>query len=338
MAKSLLFIGGTGEISAACVNEALRQGHSVTVLNRGRTTIRPVPGGVETIQADIREPAQVRQAIGSRTFDSVVDFFAFLPDHVEADIEIFAGHTRQYVFVSSASAYQTPPATLPVIESTPLANPYWQYSREKIACEERLRTAAADAGLEWTIVRPSHTYDRTSIPFDGGWTVVDRMRRGEPVVVAGDGTSLWTITHADDVAVGFVGLLGNSAALGETFHITNDAPVTWNRIYQAIGEAAGVEPILRHVASESIAAAEPSWGPRLLGDVSNSMIFDNSKIKEFVPEFAAKIGLDEGAAQIVAWYDENPRFKVIDDEVNRVIDGLLAVHAEFGLRSITTSP
>jgi nucleoside-diphosphate-sugar epimerase len=192
-ALRVLFIGGTGIISSACAPRALAAGHDVTVLNRGSSSIRPAPADVEVLRADIRDSASVRAAVGDREFDVVVNFVAFTPDHVQSDVDMFGARTGQYVFISSASAYQTPPRRVPVTESTPLHNPYWQYSRDKIACEELLLRAYRDNDFPMTIVRPSHTYDRTSLPIDGGWTQIDRMRRGRPVVVHGDGTSLWTL-------------------------------------------------------------------------------------------------------------------------------------------------
>ncbi|HEY9290541.1 MAG TPA: NAD-dependent epimerase/dehydratase family protein, partial [Microlunatus sp.] len=231
----ILFIGGTGIISAASVRRAIEVGHRVTVLNRGQSSIRPLPQEAESVQADIRQPETVREALGDRSFDAVLDFVAFLPEHVETDAKLFTGRTGQYVFISSASAYQTPPGPMPVTEQMPLDNPFWQYSRDKIACEQRIQ---AFEGLDWTIIRPSHTYDRTALPIEGGWTAIDRMRRGLPVAVHGDGTSLWTITHTEDFAVGLVGLLGNPAALGEAYHITNEWPIAWNQIYTDLAHAA----------------------------------------------------------------------------------------------------
>ncbi|HEY5822345.1 MAG TPA: NAD-dependent epimerase/dehydratase family protein [Propionibacteriaceae bacterium] len=326
MTRELLFIGGSGAISAACVRHAIALGDHVTVVNRGRSQLRPLPPETEVLTADIREPESVRAVLGDREFDSVVDFFAFLPEHVETDADLFGGRTGQYVFISSASAYQTPPQQLPVTEDTPLDNPFWEYSRDKIACEQRVAELSTSRGdLPYTIVRPSHTYDETSIPFDGGWTVVDRMRRGLPVVVHGDGTSLWTITHTDDFAVGFVGLLGHPGALGQAIHITNSAPVTWDHIYRSIAAAAGVsDPELVHIASETLARMEPEWGPRLVGDVSHSMIFDNSRVSALVPAFAPNISYAEGARQIVAWYDAHPDQQEIDPAVNDTVDAMVA--------------
>lgn len=321
---SFLFIGGTGIISTAAVRRSIESGHQVTVLNRGQSSSkRSLPDGVEVVQADIREPDTVRKALGDRSFDAIVDFVAFLPEHIDTDAELFTGRTGQYVFISSASAYQTPPATLPVTEETPLDNPFWEYSQAKIGCEQRVRELD---GLDWTIIRPSHTYDRTSLPIEGGWTAIDRMRRGLPVVVHGDGTSLWAITHTEDFAVGLVGLLGNQAALGEAFHLTSSESITWNRIYTDLASAAGVEtPDLVHVASGTIAGVHPAWGPGLVGDKAQTMIFDNSKVKALVPDFAPKIDFAEGARQMIAWHDADPSRQRVDPEIDAVIEKLCRI-------------
>ena len=322
--KTILFIGGTGTISSACVARAAARGASVTVLNRGQSGTRPSPAGVEELRADIHEPHAVDAALGSREFDVVAEFLAFTPEHVAADVARFAGRTGQYVFISSASAYQTPPERLPVTESTPLRNPFWQYSRDKIACEDLLVREYREHGFPATIVRPSHTYDRTSIPTTGHWTDIARMRAGKPVVVHGDGTSLWTITHNTDFAVAFDGLLGNSLAVGDTFHITGDHAPTWNQIYTWLGRAAGVEPTLAHVASDTIAAIAPQFGPGLIGDKANSMVFDNSKVKALVPEFATTITFERGAEQIVEWYDAHPEAQRFDPDVDAAFERMLA--------------
>ncbi|SDR98342.1 SDR family oxidoreductase [Microlunatus soli] len=321
---SFLYIGGTGIISTAAVRRSIELGHQVTVLNRGQSSSkRALPDGVEVVQGDIRSPETVREALGDRSFDVVLDFVAFVPEHIDTDAELFTGRTGQYVFISSASAYQTPPAAVPVTEETPLDNPYWEYSRNKIACEQRVRELD---GLDWTIIRPSHTYDQTSLPIEGGWTAIDRMRRNLPVAVHGDGTSLWTITHTDDFAVGLVGLLGNKAALGEAFHITNSDPITWNRIYTELANAAGVEqPDLVHVASATIAGVHPAWGPGLVGDKAHTMTFDNAKVAALVPEFAPKIDFTEGARQMIAWYDADPGRQQVDPEVDAVISKLCQI-------------
>jgi nucleoside-diphosphate-sugar epimerase len=243
---------------------------------------------------------------------------------VKADLELFRGRTGQYVFISSASAYQTPPATLPVTESTVLDNPFWQYSRDKIACEERLVRAYREEKYPVTIVRPSHTYDCTTVPVDGGWTAVDRMRRGQRVIVHGDGTSLWTLTHHTDFARGFVGLLGNSHAIGEAVHITSDEWLTWNQIFQILARAAGVEARLVHVPSDVIAAHDPDWGAGLLGDKAHSMVFDNTKIKRLVPDFACRIPFSRGAGEILAWHDADPARRKVNEDFNRTCERLFA--------------
>ncbi|GAA2755486.1 SDR family oxidoreductase [Actinopolymorpha rutila] len=320
----VLFIGGTGIISSACGARAVESGVDLTILNRGSTSIRSVPEGAEVIQGDIRDPESARAALGDREFDVVVDFVAFTPDHVRTDVELFTGRTGQYVFISSASAYQTPPARLPIVESTPLRNPHWEYSRNKIACENLLVEAYRDNGFPATIVRPSHTYDRTAIPLTGNWTDLDRMRRGLPVVVHGDGTSLWALTHHVDFAKAFVGLLGQPAAVGDSFHITSDESLTWNQIYTAMGTALGVEANLVHVASDTIVAAEPSLEGALLGDKAHSVIFDNSKVKALVPDYVATIPFSAGAREIVEWYDAHPERRQVDDDLNATFDKLIA--------------
>ena len=258
--RRILFIGGSGVISASSVRLAVAQGHQVTVMNRGRSSSRDLPEEVETLVADATDAAAVASAIGDREFDTVAQFRAFLPDHVASDISLFDGRVGQYVFISSASAYQKPPTRVPVTESTPLRNPFWQYSRDKIAGEDLLVAAYRDSGFPATIVRPSHTYDKTLLPTMGHWTDVARMRAGKPVVVHGDGTTQWTLTHADDFAVAFVGLFGHPAAIGEDFTITGTHAPTWNQIYTWLGQAAGVEPELVHVASETIALVAPEHG------------------------------------------------------------------------------
>ena len=319
----VLFIGGTGIISSACSELALQQGIDLYLLNRGRSS-RPAPAGAKVIQADIRQPDSVTTALGELTFDSVVEWVAFTPDQVQNDVELFRRRTRQYIFISSASAYQTPPTFLPVQESTPLHNPFWGYSRNKAACEALLEQAGREDGFPFTIVRPSHTYDRTLLPFHGGYTSVARMRLGKPVVVHGDGTSLWTLTHHRDFAVGLVGLLGNPHALGHSFHITSDEWLSWNQIYTLVAHAAGVEPQLVHVPSKLIAAYDPGWGASLLGDKSHSMIFDNSKIRRLVPQFRPVIPFWQGAQEIMAWYDEDESRQVVDPRVDEIQDRLVA--------------
>jgi nucleoside-diphosphate-sugar epimerase len=321
---NVLFIGGTGIISSACARLALERGIDLTFLSRGQSTRHPVPAGVKVLRGDIRDPPSVRAALGDRRFDAIVEWIAFVPAHIEVDLELFRGRTHQYVFISSASAYQTPPARLPVTESTPLCNPHWQYSRDKIACEERLLGAYRSEGFPVTIVRPSHTYDAPLLPPHGGYTVIDRMRRGVPVIVHGDGTSLWTLTHNEDFARGFVGLLGHPGAIGDAFHITSDEALTWDAIHEILGRAAGAPPKIVHVPSDLIAAYDPDWGASLLGDKAHSMVFDNTKIKRLVVDYQARIPYAYGAAQQIAWYDQEARRRVVDTSLNDTMDRILA--------------
>ncbi|SFS08929.1 Nucleoside-diphosphate-sugar epimerase [Microbacterium sp. cf046] len=323
-AKRVLYIGGTGTISAASVRRSVELGHDVTVLNRGSGR-RPLPEGARELVADVRDADAMRRAIGDGRFDVVAEFLAFTPEHIRADLAQFDGRTGQYVFISSASAYQKPPQRLPITESTPLRNPFWQYSRDKIACEDLLVEAYRDRGFPVTIVRPSHTYDERMIPTLGHWTDIARMRQGRPVVIQGDGTSLWTLTHSDDFAVAFTGLLGNPAAIGEAFTITGTHAPTWNQVYGWLADAAGVaDPEFVHVASDAIAAFAPDLGPGLLGDKSHSVVFDVSKVTALVPEFRTTITFDEGARRIVAHYDAHPAEQKIDEHTDGLFDRIVA--------------
>ncbi|MCA9953591.1 MAG: NAD-dependent epimerase/dehydratase family protein [Anaerolineales bacterium] len=319
----ILFIGGTGIISSACSQLAIERGYELTLLNRGQSS-RPIPAGAKQIQADIRNLATTKAALEGHYFDVVVNWVAFTPEHIETDLALFTGHTGQYVFISSASAYQTPPAHLPISESTPLHNPFWEYSRQKIACEERLMRAHRETGFPVTVVRPSHTYDQTLLPMRGRYTVINRMRQGKKVVVHGDGTSLWTLTHHRDFAKGFVGLLGHPAAIGDVFHITSDELLTWNQIFQQVAAAAGAEAKLVHIPSATLARYDADWGSGLLGDKTHSVIFDNSKIKRLVPDFVATIPFWQGAQEIIAWYDADPARQVIEPAFDKLLDELIA--------------
>lgn len=310
-------------ISSASLKKVAEQNEHITILNRGKTA-RKIPDGVEVLQGDMRKPETIKKLLEGRSFDVVVDWIAFEPEHIEADIRLFAGKTGHYIFISSASAYQTPVATLPVIESTPLKNPYWEYSRKKIACEEKLIKAYRRDDFPMTIVRPSHTYDRTMLPFRGDYTMVDRMKKGKRVVVHGDGTSLWTLTHHRDFAKGFVPLLGNRKAIGNAYHITSDEVLTWNQIYQMMADAVGgtFDPV--HIPSNIIANFDPDWGASLLGDKAHSMIFDNSKIKKIVPKFIASIPFQKGAEEIAAWYAAHPEHCTPNEIFDGILDDLIA--------------
>jgi nucleoside-diphosphate-sugar epimerase len=325
--RRILFLGGSGVISTACVRAAVAAGHDVTVLNRGRSS-RALPGDVHELVADVRDADAVTSALGGKEFDVVADFLSFVPAHVETALAAAGESAGQYIFISSASAYQKPPSRVPVTESTPLHNPFWQYSRDKIACEDLLVGAYRERGLPMTIVRPSHTYDETLLPTMGGWTDVARLRAGKPVVVHGDGTTQWTLTHSDDFAVAFTGLLANPVAVGEAFTITGTHAPTWNQIYTWLAEAAGVrDPQLVHIASETIAAWDPDLGPGLVGDKAHSMVFDNAKVTALAPEFATTITFDEGARRILAWYEAHPERQQVDEARDALFDRMIA-HAQ----------
>ena len=319
----VLFIGGTGVISSACSRLAVEKGMELFLLNRGES-LRPVPEEAHVLRGDIRDSEEVTRSLRGLQFDCVVDWIAYTDLHAQADIELFRDCTKHYVFISSTSVYQTPPATLPVTEEMPLGNPYWPYARGKISCEVRLMEAYRNEGFPLTIVRPSHTYDQTKVPLQGGYTMVERMRRGSPVIVHGDGTSLRTLTHHRDFARGFVGLLGNSRAIGEVFHIGSDELLTWNQIYQIIARSAGADVRVVHVPSDVIAAYDPVWGASLLGDKAHSMIFDYSKIKQIAPSFAASIPFSEGAMEILCWFDADPRRRTIDTQFDQQMDRIIA--------------
>lgn len=319
----VLFIGGTGIISSACSALALERGIDLWLLNRGQSH-RPEPEGAHVVHGNIRDPDSVRAVLGSEHFDAVVDWIAFTPDHIETDLEIFRGRTDQFVFISSASAYQTPPASLPVTEDTPLENPFWQYSRDKIACEDRLMQAHRDEAFPVTVVRPSHTYDRTVVPLSGHYTPLARMKAGKPIVNHGDGASLWTLTHHTDFARGFVGLLGNPGAIGEAFHITADFYYSWDQIAFELARALGVKAEIVHVPSDTIASHDPDLGAGLLGDKTHSMIFDNAKVKALVPDFECRIPFSQGADEIVAWFEADPARQTIDTEYDALCDRLIA--------------
>ncbi|MBS0446041.1 MAG: NAD-dependent epimerase/dehydratase family protein [Proteobacteria bacterium] len=323
-ARRILFIGGTGRLSWSCVERASAQGHEVLVLNRGLATARPHLDGVRYLKGDARDPASVRQATDGMDFDAVINFVAFTADDVAADLDLFRGRTGQYVFISSASAYETPPARLPITESTPLRNMVWLYSQHKIRAEEKLVAAYRSENYPITIIRPSHTYDRGVVPMIGGWTSIARMRAGKEIVVHGDGSSLWTLTHARDFAKGVVGLLCNPRAYGDTFHVTSDEAPCWNVIVQTLARAAGVAaPRLVHVPSDAIAAADKDWGDALLGDMAHSLVFDNAKVRSLVPEFVCTTPFAEGAREMMAWFDAHPERQIVDAAKDRTMDWLV---------------
>ncbi|MBS1873884.1 MAG: SDR family oxidoreductase [Acidobacteria bacterium] len=326
-----LFIGGTGIISTACARLAVERGIELTLVTRGLRKA-DLPAGVRTIQGDVDDIDATRRALGQETFDAVVDWIAFTPEHIERDLALFRGRTRQFVFISSASAYQKPATHYLITESTPLANPYWDYSRNKIACEERLMRANREEGFPITIVRPSLTYGDTQVAlainsWAKSYTVIDRMRRGKKVIVPGDGSSLWVITHNTDFAKGLVGLLGAEQSIGHAFHITSDEVMCWDQFYRIAAEAAGAEPNLIHIPSDFIAACLPDKLGGLSGDKAVSVVFDNSKIKRFVPGYQATMPFGQGIRRTLAWFDADPARRQVDDEANAVWDKLIDVYA-----------
>jgi len=328
-----LLIGGTGNISTACSKLCLDQGFELYLLNRG-TRIRPELEGAQIIKADMEHPAQIKDQLRGQKFDVVVNFIAFTPQEIERDISLFSGICDQYIFISSASAYQKPPTHSIITESTPLANPFWDYSRDKIACEELLMKVYREKGFPVSIVRPSHTYETVIPAAIGSWedfTLIDRMRKGKKIIIHGDGTSLWVMTHSRDFALGFVGLMGNQRAIGHSFHITSDEVLSWNQIYDAMSEAAGAERNSVHIASDFICNEADKLGQswmrgNLLGDKANSAIFDNSKIKDFVPGYVATIPFREGIKQTVDWFDADPSRIRIDEETNQLMDHILKAY------------
>ncbi len=323
MALKVLFIGGTGVISSASSTLAVEKGIELFLFNRGNAnTLRPVPAGAQVFTGDINNPEDIQTLLAKHNFDVVVNWIAYHPHEVARDIQTFSGRVGQYVFISSASAYQKPPQQLPVTEETPLDNPFWEYSRQKQACEELLFEAHHNNNFPATIVRPSHTYDKTMLPFSGGFTVLGRMLQGKPVIIHGDGTSLWVLTHNTDFAKGFVGLLGRQEAIGEAYHITSDELLSWNQIYNFVAEAAGVTLKPVYVPSTVVARYDSVWGDSLVGDKSHSMIFDNSKIKTLVPEFNATTPYKQGAQETAAWYLSHPEQQQTNPVLSATMDKL----------------
>ena len=321
----VLFIGGTGNISIACTKLALEKGYEVYHLNRGKTE-NPFGNTVKSIRADVNDRESIANAIKDLTFDVVANFVAFIPGDVKRDFEIFQDRIGQYVFISSASAYQKPPSHPIITESTPLKNPFWQYSRNKISCENYLNELCRERDFPITIIRPSLTYQTVIPAAIGSWddfTIIDRIRNKKKIIVHGDGTSLWTITHSEDFAKGFVGLLGHQQTIGHSFHITSDELLTWNQIYEAIGMAAGDVPDMIHIPSEFIARFDDFHTGNLLGDKANSVIFDNSKIKAFVPGFEALIPFKHGIKRTVSWFEEKPSRMKIIEETNNFMDRVI---------------
>ena len=322
-----LFIGGTGTISMEISRLCVRKGWQLTLLNRGKSADR-VPEGAEVIRCDISREEEARAALGDRTWDVVADFIAFTPEQVQRDIRLFEGKTAQYFFISSASAYQKPLASPWITEGTPLHNPYWEYSRNKAACERILEDAYNDRGFPITLIRPSHTYCERSVPValhgeKGSYQVVERIRQGKRIIIPGDGTTLWTLTHSRDFAVAFVGLMGNPHAMGEVFHITGDESLTWNQIHECVGKALGKEVRAVHIPSETLGQLWPDMVGNLTGDKSNTVLFDNTKIKRAVPEFMTRTLFAEGARECVAYLDRHPEARTPDPKFDAWCDRML---------------
>jgi nucleoside-diphosphate-sugar epimerase len=328
----VLFIGGTGLISSACSDLALRRGLDLTILNRSKSTKYPLPAGARLLTGDVHgDPAALDALLAKEHFDVVVDWIAFTQADVERDIRLFNGKIGQFVFISSASAYQKPPENYLITEDAPLSNPFWEYSRNKIVCEQRLMDENRRSSFPVTIIRPSLTYGPSQIPLCGAswqhpYTVIDRIKRGQKIIIPGDGTSLWTLTWNGDFAKGLVGLFGQPAALGEAFHITSDEVLCWNQIFREVGFALDRELNIAHISSDLISAYNPGAVGDLIGDKNNSSVFDNSKIKRLVPDFKCEVSWAEGVRRSIAWFEADPARQTIDAEMNRLWDTLIAAY------------
>lgn len=320
----VLFLGGTGTISASCVRLAVAHGFAVSVLNRGANAAgRELPPEVEWLTGDVTDDASVVAAIGDRTFDAVVNFLSYDEDDVSRMVELFGGRTGQYVHISSGSIYAKPVLRTPITESTPTGpNPPLPYATAKWRAERALARAHREQGFPVTVIRPSHTYDDANPPLPGGWTVVDRIARGAEIPVHGDGTSLWTLTHAEDFAQGLVGLLGSDRAIGETFNITGDDVLTWDQIYTLFAHALGMEPRLVHVPSEffPVVAPEWFWSGEFVGDLGHSAVFDNAKLRRFVPGFAPKLTFERAVRRMLEWRHAHPTVATGDRSTEEVLD------------------
>ena len=331
----ILIIGGTGTISSAITRQLAASGQDLWLLNRG-TRKQEVPAGVKQIVADISNEEEVERLLGDMQFDAVCEFIGFVPEQVERDIRLFKGRTRQYVYISSASAYNKPASNHVINEGTTLANPYWEYSRNKIACEELLMKEYRENAFPVTIVRPSHTYCKRSVPVSvhglkGSWQVLKRMIDSKPVVVQGDGSSLWTLTWNEDFARGFIGLLGNPKAIGEAFQIMSDESLTWNQVYKCVADALGVAFHPYYVSSEFLAAVAPKeydFTGNLLGDKSVTVVFDCSKLKRVVPGFQATTRFHEGVRRCVAYLLSHPELQVEDEEFDAWCDQVIAAQEQ----------
>ncbi|MGH2958823.1 MAG: NAD-dependent epimerase/dehydratase family protein [Solirubrobacterales bacterium] len=328
----ILFVGGTGLISSACSIAAQAAGHELWLVTRGRSDLPASVPEDHVITADATNAEELRSALKDRSWDVVVQWIAFTPDQVVEDLETFAD-AGQYIFISSASVYEKPPSSWLITEQTPTVNPFWDYSQNKIACEEVLRGAHGATGFPMTIVRPTLTYGLSQIPvivgsWDKPFTIVDRIRRGAKILVPGDGTAIWTLAHNTDFASGLIGLFGQDAAIGEDFHITSDEALTWNQIYALLGDAVGAEPDVLHIPTDALVAADPSQLGSLWGDKSHSAVFDNSKLRSIVPDFKPRTKFADGIRETIAWFDADPSRQAIDDDANALWDRLAAIYLD----------
>ncbi len=318
----ILFIGGTGVISSSCTQLLIENGYELYLLNRGKSFRKP-PSKAKIITADINDINSVKAELAGHQFDSVVNWIAFNEKDVNRDYELFKGNTKQYIFISSASAYHKPPAKLPITEDVPLVNPFWKYSQSKIDCENFLMKKFNNDGFPVTICRPSHTYDRTKPALKMGYLPFHRMKTGKKIIIHGNGNNLWTLTHTKDFAKGFTGLIGNTDTLGEAYHITSDKTLTWNQIAETLASKAGFELNPVHIPVDFIARQDNEWGAELYGDKAYDTVFDNSKIKKIVPDFNAAIPFESGAEEIAEWYSD-PANQIVNKELDELMDRIVA--------------
>lgn len=318
----ILFIGGTGVISYACSELCIEKGFDLYLLNRNLSFKTP-PAQAKVINADIRDTQAVKTILAKEKFDVVVDWIAYTEEHVKNDFDLFKDKTDQYIFVSSASAYNKPPLKLPITEDIPLHNPFWEYSQGKIDCENYLMKVLVEKNFPVTICRPSHTYDKTKFPLYGNYTAFHRMKQNKNIIIHDDGNTLWTLTNAKDFAKGFIGLIGNSKTIGEAYHITSDETLTWNQIAETIASAAGLELKITHMPAEFISKYDTEWGCNLFGDKGYSTVFNNSKIKSIIPEFKATIPYYEGVREIIDWYSDKEN-QIVNSELDNTMDKMIA--------------
>lgn len=324
MTTRVLFLGGAGMIGSAVADRAVAQGADLTIVTRSEPR-RAVAAGVTQIRGDVRDAAWLRELVRGERYDAVVNWVGYAPADVADHPEVFSGVTGQYVFISTCSVFGRPVPQLPITESSPRRQPVFGYARDKIECELLLERAYRESGFPVTIARPFHTYDRTTVPVLAGWTAIERMRAGRPVIVHGDGTSLWSLTHSSDVARAFVPLLGNQHAVGESVNVVSGDITTWDQIHLALAAAAGVRsPVLTHRASESIATEVPGWGDVLEHDFRHSMLFDTSALRRLVPDFAPRVSLSAGAREVVEYHDADASRRRIDVDLESAFDRLAA--------------